>query len=175
MLLIKNFRNARKLEISFSLLCGFLFMLSADAAAQNAANRSSIPNNSSQNIRADDADLYRIAKVQGYNDGLRIGAKDGRKKRKDPQKIGEYKNADNGFEIYFGERKEYKQIYGKNNKLYKQAYKEKKKAYRQTYRDGFFEGYNKVGGGGSINNQSKVTVRRKRGVFGRLRRIILRH
>ncbi len=175
MLLTKHLSKTKKIGISLSLVFGFLLIISVNVNAQNPNSRSSVRKNSSHSILAEDSDLYRIAKVQGYNDGVRIGTKDARKRRKNPQKTSEYKNGTNGFKVYYGKNKDYKQIYGRNNKLYKQAYNEKKKAYQQVYRDGFLEGFSKADNGNSIKGYSNVTVRRKRNVFSRIRRFILRH
>ncbi|MDQ6786931.1 MAG: hypothetical protein M3033_09005 [Acidobacteriota bacterium] len=175
MLLAKHFIKTKKIVISLSLFFGFLLLLSLNVCAQNSNNQNPVPNNSNQSIRADDSDLYRIAKVQGYNDGLRRGAKDARKRHKNPQKTIEYKNGTNGFKIYYGKRKDYKQIYAGNNKLYKRAYDEKKKAYQKAYRDAFLEGFSKADNGSLADGRSNVSVRSKRGIFHRIRRFILRH
>lgn len=175
MFLTKLLNKTSEVGTIFSLVFGFLLILSADANAQNSNNSTQIRDKSNQSVYADDTDLYRIAKLQGYNDGLRRSAKDAGKKSKKAQKTGEYKNATNGFKIYYGKQKDSKKIYGGNNKLYKQAYNEKKRIYRQAYRDGFLEGYSKADNRSSANARQKISVKRKRNFFGRLRRLILRY
>jgi len=171
----KLLNKTKKIGIALSLIFGFLLIIPINTKAQNSDTRSKVQDKSNQSIRADDSDLYRIAKLQGYNDGLRRGAKDARKKHKTPQKTSEYKNGTNGYKVYYGNQKDSKKIYGGNSKIYKQAYNEKKRTYQQAYRDGFLEGYNKADDSNSVNVSQKVSVRRKRNVFGRIRRLILRH
>lgn len=164
MILNKHLGKIKEILVHISLICGFLLVISLNANAQN-----------SNNTRADENDLYLIAKVQGYNDGLRRGTKDARKKRKNPQKTSEYKNGTNGFEAYYGKRKDYKRTYAGNKKLHKQVYNERKKAYQKVYRDGFMEGFAKAGNANPVKARSNVAVRKKRSVFGRIRRFILRN
>lgn len=175
MFLTKLLNKAKKIGMALSLVFGFLLILPINTNAQNSDNRSKVQDKSNQSIRADDGDLYRIAKLQGYNDGLRRGAKDARKKNKKPQKTSEYKNGTNGYKVYYGKRKDSKKIYGRNNKLYKQAYNEKKRTYQQAYRDGFLVGYSKADNGNSVYVSQKVSVQRRRNVFSRIRRLILRY
>ncbi len=161
--------------MSLSLVLFFLLVTTAEVDAQRSEKRISAQDNFSEDIRAEDNDLYRIAKVQGYNDGLKRAAKDARKKRKNPLKSAEYKNGANGFKIYYGKQRDYKRVYAGGNKLYKQAYDEKRKSYQKAYRDGFLEGFNKADNGSRVGVRTNVTVRKKRNVFGRIKRFILRN
>jgi hypothetical protein len=166
MFLINLLNKTKKIGTALSLFFGFLLILPININAQEKAN---------QSMRADDGDLYRIAKLQGYNDGLRRGAKDARKKNKKPQKTNEYKNGTKGYKVYYGKRKDAKMIYGGSNKLYKKAYNEKKRIYQQTYRDGFLEGYGKANNSNPVNVNQTVSVRRKGNIFSRIKRFILRN
>ncbi len=150
-------------------------MLPVNVIAQDSVARSRVQNKTHQSLLAEDGDLYRIAKLQGYNDGLRKSARDARNKHKKPQKTSEYKNGTNGYKVYYGKKKDSKKIYGENNKLYKQAYNEKQRTYQQAYRDGFLEAYGKADNINSADIRQKITVQRKRNVFSRFRRLILRH
>lgn len=163
----------RKTRIALSLIFGFLLLSAAGINAQSADNRNSVQNSPNSIRLADDGDISRVARVQGYNDGLRRAAKDARKRHKNPQKTAEYKNATNGYELYYSSKKESKRIYGGNKKLYKQAYNGKRKLYQQAYRDGFLEGFSKADNDNSVARQS-VAVRRKPGFFHRIRRFIFR-
>ncbi len=175
MFLTKLLNKTKRNGMTLSLVFGFLLILPINTNAQNSDNRSKVQDKSNQNIRADDSDLFRIAKLQGYNDGLKRAAKDARKNHKNPQKTSEYKNGTNGYKVYYGKQKDSKKIYGGTSKIYKQAYNEKKRTYQQAYRDGFLEGYNKADNSNSVNVSQKISVRRKRNVFGRIRQLILRH
>jgi hypothetical protein len=170
MLFTKYLSKTKKVGMSLSFVFGFLLLTFINVNAQSPNNRSLV----SRINLADDSDLSRIAKRQGYNDGLKRATKDTRKRLKNPRKASEYKNGTNGFKVYFGSNKDSKQLYGGNSKLYKQAYNEKRKGYQKAYRDGFLEGYSKTVNGNSLDGQSGVTVRKKRSVFGRFRRFILR-
>lgn len=163
----------KKIGAVVFLIFGFL-LLSSGVNAQNSVARDSVKNNPRASRRADDSDVSRIARVQGFNDGLKNGAANVRKRNKNPKKTKEYKNGSNGYKIYYGNRKYYKQTYGGGNrKLYRQAYSENKKAYREAYREGFLEGFNKAGDDYSASARPAITVRRKPGIFSRLRRVIL--
>lgn len=175
MLSIKHLARTRKITIGLSLILGFTHFSTVNVNAQSADNRSSSRNNSNQIKLADDNDLYQIAKVQGFNDGSRRTANDSRKKRKNPQKTSEYKNGTNGFKVYYGKKKNSEQRYALNKKLIKQAYNEKKLSYQKAYREGFLEGYNKIDNINSAESRNKIIVKRKRNIFSRLRRVILRH
>lgn len=174
MLSIKQFAGTRKIIIGLSLILGFLHLSNINVNAQSADARSSSRNNADQIKLADDSDISRIAKVQGFNDGLRRTAIDAGKKRKNPRKTSEYKNGTNGFKGYYGKKKDSEQRYALNKKLTKQVYNEKKLVYQKAYRDGFLEGYNKPDNINSVDSRNKITIKRKRNVFSRLRRLILR-
>jgi flagellar biosynthesis/type III secretory pathway protein FliH len=166
MFLINLLDKTKIIGTAHSIVFGLMFILPININAQDKSN---------QSMRADDGDLYRIAKLQGYNDGLRRGAKDARKKNKKPQRTGEYKNGTNGYKVYYGKRKDAKKIYGGNNKLYKKAYNEKKRIYQQAYRDGFLDGYGKADNSNSVNVNQTVSIQRKRNIFSRIKRFILRN
>jgi flagellar biosynthesis/type III secretory pathway protein FliH len=174
MFLAKFLNKAKKIVTVLSLVFGLL-TLSINANAQNSSSQNKVQNKSNQSIRADDGDIYRIAKLQGYNDGLRRINKDARKKHKKPQKTSEYKNGTNGYKVYYGKQKDAKKIYVGSNKLYKQAYNEKKRIYQQAYREGFLEGYNRPENSKTVDANQKVLVQRKRNIFSRFGRFILRH
>ncbi len=175
MLSIKHLARTRKITIGLSLVLGFMHFSTVSVNAQSTDNRSSSRTNSNQIKLADDTDLSRIAKVQGFNDGLRRVAKDSRKKRKNPQKTSEYKNGTNGFKGYYGEKEDSEQRYAINKKLIKQVYNKKRLIYQNAYREGFLEGYNKTDNSNSADSRNKITTKRKRNIVSRLRRLILRH
>lgn len=69
-------------------------------------------------------DIYRIARDQGYRDGIDHGAEHAREgHRYDPQGTSHYKDATSGYHSSYG-----------NKDVYKQAYRE---AFRQGYDEGF--------------------------------------
>lgn len=76
-------------------------------------------------------DIYRIARDNGYRDGLEVGSKDFRSRKSyKPERSDRYEDADRGYHSDYGSKNAYKQ------------------AYRDGFRRGYDAGYNQNGYGG---------------------------
>lgn len=95
-----------KASIASLVLAGCVFLIAPETA--NAQYR----RDDRQIRRVESRNIARIAQAQGYNDGLREGADQiRRKKRYDPYGEGRYKKATNGYKSRFGNKETYKRIY----------------------------------------------------------------
>ncbi|HEX8289171.1 MAG TPA: hypothetical protein VF556_14315 [Pyrinomonadaceae bacterium] len=94
--------------MTFLLLCGGVLFLASDANAQFRDNHQIWRDGRFGNR----AELNRVARTRGYDDGLREGSKDARgRKRHNPYGKGGYKKATNGYNSRYGNKEAYRQIY----------------------------------------------------------------
>ena len=67
---------------------------------------------------------YEIARQQGYSYGMNVGAADGQRGQNyDPQRSRYWRNATEGYNSYYGNRDQYRQVF--------------RSAFEQGYREGF--------------------------------------
>jgi hypothetical protein len=67
---------------------------------------------------------YEIARQQGYSYGMNVGAADGQRGQSyDPQRSRYWRNATEGYNSYYGNRDQYRQVF--------------RSAFEQGYREGF--------------------------------------
>ncbi|PWT87862.1 MAG: hypothetical protein C5B55_14085 [Blastocatellia bacterium] len=92
-----------------------------------------------RNGRYDNYNQYEVARQQGYNAGLNVGASDAQRGQNyDPQRSHYWKNGDSGYSGY-GNRGQYKQAF--------------RDAFVQGYREGYSRyGYNRRGNNGRWGN-----------------------
>jgi len=85
--------------------------------------------------RYDQTNVYEIARQQGYSYGMNVGAADAQRGQSySPQRSRYWKNADAGYNSYYGNRGQYKQVF------------------RNAFAQGYREGYMRYGDNRRSNN-----------------------
>ena len=85
--------------------------------------------------------VYEIARQQGYSYGMNVGAADAQRGQSyNPQRSRYFRNADAGFNSYYGNRGQYKQVF--------------RNAFVQGYREGYmrYGGYDRRSNNGRWGN-----------------------
>ena len=90
------------------------------------------------NRRYDQNNGYEAARQQGYSYGMNVGSADAQRGQSfDPQRSRYFRNADAGFNSYYGNKGQYKQVF------------------RDAFVQGYREGYSRYGGNNRRNNNGR--------------------
>ena len=113
--------------LALFLLFGIITVASSSAQAQYPWGNDRDRDRRDERYRRDDRyrnNSYQIARQQGYSYGMNVGAADAQRGQSyNPQRSRYWRNATEGYNSYYGNRGQYKQVF--------------RNAFEQGYRDGF--------------------------------------
>ena len=110
--------------LAFFLLFGVLTVASSNVQAQWRDRRDDRWDRRDDRYRDRYNNQYQVARQQGYSYGLSVGAGDAQRGQSySPQRSRYYRNATEGYNSYYGNKDQYKQVF--------------RNAFEQGYREGF--------------------------------------